>query len=147
MRLYTQDFQSFPQSNEFVERASRTLRKPKKRKLRKCREDDTDPYLAMLAIRTTKNSSGTSSSESLMKKTLRTLLPSLKVNVNTKAKLKKPIVSQSREFQPMNTIDRSVITRITNWARTGIILNKNDVLQSYTLLNVVIYVGQCSTKK
>ena len=58
MRLYTQDFQSFPQSNEFVERASRPLRKPKKRKLRKCREDDSDPYLAMLALRTTKNSSG-----------------------------------------------------------------------------------------
>ena len=49
-------------------------------------------YLAMLALRTTKNSSGTSATELLMKRKLRTLVPSLNVNVNTKTKLKKPTV-------------------------------------------------------
>ena len=66
----------FPQRNGFVERAIQTIKKT----LRKCREDDSDPYLAMLALRTTKNSSGTSASELLMKQKLRTLVPSLNVN-------------------------------------------------------------------
>ena len=51
----------FPQSNGFVERAIQ------KKTLHKCREDDSDPYLTMLALHTTKNSSGTSASELLMK--------------------------------------------------------------------------------
>ena len=49
----------FPQSDGFVERAIQTI----KETLRKYREDNSDPYLVMLALRTTKNSSGTSTSE------------------------------------------------------------------------------------
>ena len=60
----------FPQSNGFVERAIQTIKKT----LRKCREDDSDPYLAMLALPTTKNSSGTSASELLMKRKLQTVV-------------------------------------------------------------------------
>ena len=90
----------FPQSNGLVERAIQT-----KKTLGKCREDNSDPYLAMLALHTIKNSSGTSASELLIKRKLRTLVPSLNVNVNTKTKLKKPIVSQSRELQPLNIND------------------------------------------
>ena len=48
----------FPQSNGFLERAIQTIKKT----LRKCREDYSDPYLAMLALRTTKSSTGTSAS-------------------------------------------------------------------------------------
>ena len=70
----------FPQSNEFVERAILTIKKT----LRKCREDDSDPCLAILVLRKTKNSSGTSAPELLMKRKLRTLVPSLNVNLNTK---------------------------------------------------------------
>ena len=91
----------FPQSNRFVERAIQTIKKT----LSKCRDDDSDPYLAMLALHTTENSSGTSASEWLMKEKLRTLVPSLNVNANTKMKLKKPTLSQSKELQPFNTTD------------------------------------------
>ena len=116
----------FPQSNGFVERAIQTIKKT----LHKCREDDSTPYLAMLALRTTKDSSGTSASELLMKRTLRTLVPSLNVNANTKTKL-----SQSRELQPFNTSNTVRYRQNNNWTRTGIILNKSDMPRSYTLLN------------
>ena len=121
----------FPQSNGFVERAIQTIKKT----LRKCREDDSDPYLAMLALRTTKNSSGTSASELLMKQKLQTLVPSLNVNANNKTKLKKPTLSQSREIQPFNTSDTVRYHQNNNWTRTGIILNKSDMPRSYKLLN------------
>ena len=113
----------FPQSNEFVERALQTIKKT----LRKRREDDSDPYIAMLALRTTKNSSGTSASELLMKRKLRTLVPSLNVNANTKKKLIKPTLSQSRELQPFNASDTVRYRQNNKWTRTGIILNKSDM--------------------
>ena len=112
-----------------MERAIQTIKKT----LQKCREDDSDPYLSMLALRTTKNTSGTF--ELLKKRKLQTLAPSLNVNVNTKTKLKKPTVSQSRELKPFNTSDTVRYQQNNNWTRTGIILNKNDVARSYTLLN------------
>ena len=79
----------------------------------------------MLALRTTKNSSGISGSELLIKRKLRTQVPSLNVNVKTTTKLKKPPVSQSRELQPLDTND-TVRYRQNN---------KNDLPRSYTLLN------------
>ena len=121
----------FPQNNGFVERAIQTIKKT----LCKCREDDSDPYLAMVALRTTKNSSSTSTSELLMKRKLRTLVPSLNVNANTKTKLKKPTLSQSRELQPFNTSDTVRYCQNNNWTRTGIMINKSNMLRSYTLLN------------
>ena len=45
----------FRQSNGFVERAIQTI----KETLQKCRWGNSGPYLAMLVLRTTKNSSGT----------------------------------------------------------------------------------------
>ena len=72
----------------------RAIRKP----YEKCKEDDSHLYLAILSLRTTKNSSGTSPSELLMKRKLWTLAPWLNVNVNTNMKLKKPTVSQSGEL-------------------------------------------------
>ena len=89
----------------------------------------------MLALHTTKNSSGTSASELLMKRKLRALVPSLNVNANTKTKLKKPTLSQSRELQPFNTSDSVRYHQNKYWTRTGIILNKSDMPRSYTLLN------------
>ena len=74
-----------------MDRAIQTIKKT----LRKYREDDCDPYLAMLALLITKNRSGTSASELLMKRKLETLVPSVNVNVNTKTKLNKSTVSQS----------------------------------------------------
>ena len=121
----------FPQSSGFVERAIQTIKKTQ----RKCREDDSDPYLAMLALRTTKNSSGTSASEMLMKRKLQTPVPPLNVNANTKTKLMKPTLSQSRELQPFNTSDTVRYRQNNNWTRTGIILNKSDMPRSYTVLN------------
>ena len=67
----------FPQSNGFVEIAIQTIMET----LRKCREDNNDPYLVMSVLRTTKNSSGTATSELLMKRKLWTLVPSLNVTV------------------------------------------------------------------
>ena len=109
----------------------RIIKKP----IRKCKEDNSDPYLAMLALHATKNSSGTSASELLMKRKLQTLVPLQNVTVNTKTKLKKQNVCQSRELQPLNTNDTVRYCQNNNWARTGIIPNKNDIMpQSYTLL-------------
>ena len=119
----------FPQSSGFVERAIQTIKKTQ----RKCREDDSAPLLAMLALRTTKNSSGTSASEMLMKRKLQTLVPPLNVNANTKTKLMKPTLSQSRELQPFNRSDTVRYRQNNNWTRTGIILNKSDMPRSYTL--------------
>ena len=84
---------------------------------------------------TTKNSSGTSASELLMKKMLRTLVPSLNVNVSIKLKLKKPTFNEPREFQPLYTNDTVRYRQNNNWTRNWVILNKNDMPQSYTLLN------------
>ena len=65
---------------------------------------------------------------------MRTLVPSLNVNFNTKTKLKKPTLRQSRELQPFNTSDTVHYRQNNNWTRTGIILNKSDMPRSYTLL-------------
>ena len=89
----------------------------------------------MLALHTTKNSSGTSASELLMKRKLQTLVPSLNVNANTKTKLKKPALGQSRELQPFNTTDTVRYHQNNNWTRAGIIVNKSNMPRSYTLLN------------
>ena len=89
----------------------------------------------MLILRTTKNSSGTSASELLMKRKLRTRVPSLNIKVNTKTKLKIPMVSQSRELQPLHRKGTVNYRQNNNWTRTEIFLNKNDMHQSYTLLN------------
>ena len=89
----------------------------------------------MLALHTTKNSSGTSASELLMKRKLQTLVPSLNVNANTKTKLKKPTLGQSRELQPFNTTDTVRYHQKNNWTRAGIIVNKSNMPRSYTLLN------------
>ena len=102
-----------------MDRAIQTIKKT----LRKYREDDCDPYLAMLTLLITKNRSGTSASELLMKRKLETLVPSVNVNVNTKTKLNKSTVSQSWELQPLNTSD------------TIRYRQNNDLPQSYTLLN------------
>ena len=88
----------------------------------------------MLALRTTKSSSCKSTLELLMKRKLRTLVPLLHVNVNTKTKLKKATSSQSKELQPLNTSDAVCDRQNNNWTRTGIILNKNDMPRSYTML-------------
>ena len=92
MGLHAQDFlPGFPQSNGFVERAIQTIKKT----LQKRREDDNDPCLAMLPLRTTKNSSGKSVSELLIKRKLLTLVTSLNVNINTIKNLRK---QQSANF-------------------------------------------------
>ena len=88
----------------------------------------------MLALRTTKSSSCKSALELLMKRKLRTLVPLLHVNVNTKTKLKKATSSKSKELQPLNTSDAVRDRQNNNWTRTGIILNKNDMPRSYTML-------------
>ena len=106
-----------------------------KKTLRKHREDDCDQYLAVLVQRTTQNSSGISASELLMKRKLRTLVPSLNVNVHTKTKLKKPWINQSREIQTLNTSNTVPYQQNNNWEQTGTILNKNNLPWSYTLLN------------
>ena len=88
----------------------------------------------MLALRTTKSSSCKSALELLMKRKLRTLVPLLHVNVNTKTKLKKATSSKSKELQPLNTSNAVRDRQNNNWTRTGIILNKNDMPRSYTML-------------
>ena len=89
----------------------------------------------MLALCTRKNSSGTSPSELLTKRKLRTLVPPLNVNENTKTKLKRPTVRQSRHLQPLNTNGTVRYLQNNSWTRAGIILNKNDMPRSYTLLD------------
>ena len=89
----------------------------------------------MLALCTRKNSSGTSPSELLTKRKLRTLAPPLNVNENTKTKLKRPTVRQSRHLQPLNTNGTVRYLQNNSWTRAGIILNKNDMPRSYTLLD------------
>ena len=87
----------------------------------------------MLALRTTKNSSGISDLELLIKRKFRTQVPLPNVNVNTTMKLKKPPISQSRELQPLDTNGTVRYRQNNSWSRTKIILNKNDMPRSYTL--------------
>ena len=61
----------FLQSNGFVETAIEISKKT----LQKCRKDDSNSYLAMLVLRTTRNSSGTSTSKLLKKGRLQTPVP------------------------------------------------------------------------
>ena len=92
----------FSQCNKFVDKGIQTIKKTQKI----CREDDTDPYLAIFVLRAKTPSSGTSIQSCWWKESwkLRTLVPSLKVNVNIKIKLEKQTVNQSRELQPLNSI-------------------------------------------
>lgn len=66
-----------PESNGLAERNIQTF----KNMLEKCKLTRTDPYLAMLNFRTTPNSLGTSPSQLLMSRLLRTKLPMLNKNL------------------------------------------------------------------
>ena len=63
------------------------------------------------------------------------LVPLLNLNINTKTNLKKPIVSQSRELQALNTNDMVHYCHNNKWTQARITLDKNDMPRSYTLLN------------
>ena len=63
------------------------------------------------------------------------LVPLLNLNINTKTNLKKPIVSQSRELQALNTNDMVRYCHNNKWTQARITLDKNDMPRSYTLLN------------
>ena len=82
----------FPQSvcNEFVEGAIQNI----KETLRKCREDNSGSYLAMLALRTTKYSSGTTTSVADEKKVANT-------NTFAKRKCKHQNKTQETNCQPI----------------------------------------------
>ena len=121
----------FPQSNRFLKRAIQTITKAQ----RTYKEDDSHLYLTMLSLYINKSSSGISPSELLMKWKLRTLVPLLNVNVNINMKLKKKTVIQSGELQPLKTSSTVRYYQNNNWAQTGMILNNNNMFQSYTLLN------------
>ena len=106
-----------------------------KKTLQECRDDNKDPYLAMLALRTTKSNIGTCDSKMQMNRKLQTLVHSLNVNVNTKTKITKLIVSQSRELQTIEQKQHGPLSPEYSCTQTGIILNKNKMHRSHTLLN------------
>ena len=127
-----------------MDRAIQTIKKT----LQKCRDDDRDSHLAMLALHITKNRSGTSTSELLMKKKLETLVLSLNVNVNTKTKLKKPTVSKSWELQPLNPSDTVRYRQNNNWTQTGnLSSNSSQQKRHASILRIVKRQRQCNTKK
>ncbi|XP_057296160.1 uncharacterized protein K02A2.6-like [Hydractinia symbiolongicarpus] len=70
---HTTSSPKFPQSNSLVERTIQTI----KRTFRKCKSDGSDPHLALLALRTSVNSANSSAAYSLMKRNLRTLIPTV----------------------------------------------------------------------
>ena len=99
-------------------------------------EYHSDQYLAIVdATHITKNRSGTSISELLMKRKLKALVNLLNVNVKIKTKLKKQTVSQYRKVQPSSKNNTVHYCQNKNWTRTGIILNNNGIPRSYTLSN------------
>ena len=64
-------------------------------------------------------------------------MPSLNVNINTKTKLKKPIVSQSGELEPLNRKKTARYCQNNNWARAGIILKDKDIVLRRNRLHLI----------
>ena len=74
-------------------------------------------------------------SSSILEVCLHDMAYPVNIKVNTKTKLKKPTVSQSMKFQSLNPRDTVRYDQNNIWTRTGIILNKNDMSRSHTMLN------------
>ena len=134
----------FPQSNGLVERAIQTIKKT----MKKCSEDRSDPYLALLALRTTKNSTNSSPDEILMNRKLRTILPRIdKTHVTEKEKilqehkmkmnsqLKSYYDQNSRDIPPLQQGETVRYQENGRWQRLGKVIDKHHQQRSYNIVN------------
>ena len=91
----------YPQSNGLVERTIQTI----KQTLRKSREDDSDPYLAILALRTSVNSTNSSAAFALFNRHPRTLIP--RIDSTTTYQRQNDSHKDSINLNPLETLERS----------------------------------------
>lgn len=125
----------FPQSNGLVERTIQTLKKT----IRKCKIDGSDPHLALLALRTSVNSTNTSAAFALMNRNLRTLLPTFNVDHQQQNVIPKLNSTQERynkhahDLPPLG-IGQTVRFRENNkWDRLGQVSKAHQNPRSYVI--------------
>ena len=136
---HTTSSPEFPQSNGLVERAIQTI----KRTLIKCKETNSDPYLALLALKTTINSTNTSPDQVLFNRKLRTTLPKMMQPIQTDAP--KPNISTqaterynraARDLKPLHQGQTVRYHHNGKWSRHGMVVNNNNGQpRSYLLVN------------
>lgn len=120
----------YPQSNGLVERTIQTI----KQSLRKCYDDGSDPYLAMLALRTSVNSTNSSAAFALMNRNPRTLIPTCENTTNLQPRDQQH--KHSVNLPPLQTGDivRFRDKNSTQWNRMGVVVNKhNTAPRSYNI--------------
>ena len=140
---HTTSSPEFPQSNGLVERTIQTI----KRALKKCKESNSDPYLAILTLRTTTNSTNTSPDEVLMNRKLRTTLPRMPKSHMSNAELKasektnilQRVIKQrydenSRNLKPLQAGQTIRYHHNGTWSRHATIIDQPHT-RSYNLLN------------
>ena len=135
---HTTSSPEFPQSNGLVERAIQTI----KRTLIKCQETNSDPYLALLALRTTNNSTNTSPDQVLFNRKLRTTLPKMMEPRQTDSRrpnIPTPVIQRynqtAKDLKPLHRGQTIRYHHNGKWSRHGMILNTKEQIRSYQLLN------------
>ena len=127
----------YPQSNGFIERTIQTVNSTLKKALR----NNEDPYLAILALRTTPQRNGMPSPATcLMKRDLRTILPSFNVNKKRgKPKSPKPSMlkqnydQHAKEHKPLQPGATVRYRKHNTWSKKGRVVKKLSQPRSYQI--------------
>ena len=128
---HTRSSPHYPQSNGQVERTVQTVKKA----LKKSFETGEDPYLALLSINSTPDTTGVSPAERLLGRQTRTQMPSMQPNRFVLQEDK-----QTRKLAENNGIEPGTPVRIRydtdrSWSRKGEIIRKRDEPRSYDVMN------------
>ena len=126
----------YPQSNGFIERQIQTVKKT----LKKAKKSDSDPYLAMLVLNSSPNSSGMSPASIMYNRNPRTRLPSAIPNRKHYSKSKVDNDEYRNKIKDLTHIKPNTVVRIRtdrekDWKQTGKVLQKSSEPRSYLVLN------------
>ena len=112
-----------------MERTIQTI----KQTLRKSREDDSDPYLAILALRTSVNSTNSSAAFALFNRYPRTLIP--RIDSTTTYQRQNDSHKHSINLNPLETgeVVRFRDKNSNQWDRMGIVTEKYHTPRSYII--------------
>ena len=126
----------YPQSNGLAERFVQTV----KRILKKAFISGGDPYKALLTLNTTANNQNESPASVLMRRTLRTTLPTIWQG-DRSTEIHQPIIQPQQRGRKLPEIPTNTTVRIQSknkndqWSKKGVVLTKRAEPRSYDVLN------------